>query len=299
MAVYRTIQLSFWTDAKVDDDFTPEDKYFYLYLLTNPHTNICGCYQIGERQFSRETGYNSETISRLISRFETVHNVIRYDRETKEILIINWHKYNWTSSDKLMKSVREVAQTIRSDQFREFVFKLIEEGEHTLSIPYPYPMDTSVTDTVTDTDTVNVSDKQCASEAERSPNCCQPVANCLPEWKPADDIEKMFGYNESLLEAVRDWLAYKKQKRQPYQSAGLKSLLTTIRKKVAEYGEDAVIEVMTESMGQNYQGITWDRIKSRKEGNRGRSSENKPVYEPSRVYHSPDAELPEGWHYDN
>jgi len=43
--------------------------------------------------------------------------------------------------------------------------------------------------------------------------------------------------------------------------------------------------------------ITWE--KSRKEGNRGRSSENKPVYEPSRVYHSPDAELPEGWHYDN
>ena len=43
--------------------------------------------------------------------------------------------------------------------------------------------------------------------------------------------------------------------------------------------------------------ITWE--KSRKEGSRGRSSENKPVYEPSRVYHSPDAELPEGWHYDN
>ena len=43
MAVFRTISNSFWTDSKVDDTFTPEDKYFYLYLLTNPHTNICGC----------------------------------------------------------------------------------------------------------------------------------------------------------------------------------------------------------------------------------------------------------------
>lgn len=303
MAVYRTVYLSFWTDAKVDDDFTPEDKYFYLYLLTNPHTNICGCYQIGEKQFSRETGYNSETISRLISRFENVHDVIRYDPETKEILILNWHKYNWTKSEDLRNNVRKVAENIKSDAFKEYVFSLLGDPMETLPTPSPHRGGTSDTDTVTVsdtvTDTVNVNIKQCVPKAERLPSGCQPVADCLPEGKPADDIEKMFGYNESLLEAVRDWIAYKKQKRQPYQSAGLKSLLTTIRKKVAEYGEDAVIEVMTESMGQNYQGITWDRIKSRKEGNRGRSSENKPVYEPSRVYHSPDAELPEGWHYDN
>ena len=40
MAVYRSVHLSFWTDNKVEDDFTPEDKYFYIYLLTNPQTNI-------------------------------------------------------------------------------------------------------------------------------------------------------------------------------------------------------------------------------------------------------------------
>lgn len=27
MAIYRNVQLSFWTDNKVEDDFTPEDKY--------------------------------------------------------------------------------------------------------------------------------------------------------------------------------------------------------------------------------------------------------------------------------
>ena len=32
MATFRSIHLTFWTDSKVDDDFTPEDKYFYLYL---------------------------------------------------------------------------------------------------------------------------------------------------------------------------------------------------------------------------------------------------------------------------
>jgi len=40
MAIYRNVQLNFWTDSKVEDDFTQEDKYFYLYLITNPQTNI-------------------------------------------------------------------------------------------------------------------------------------------------------------------------------------------------------------------------------------------------------------------
>ena len=76
MATYRNIQISFWTDSKVADEFTPEDKYFYLYLMTNPHTNTCGCYEISIRQMSIETGYSKETISKLIERMEKVHNVI-------------------------------------------------------------------------------------------------------------------------------------------------------------------------------------------------------------------------------
>ena len=52
MALYRTIQISFWTDTKIVDDFTPEDKYFYLYLFTNPHTNLSGCYEISKNQMS-------------------------------------------------------------------------------------------------------------------------------------------------------------------------------------------------------------------------------------------------------
>ena len=188
MAVYRTIQLSFWTDSKVDDEFTPEDKYFYLYLLTNPHTNICGCYEIGERQFCRETGYNSETISRLISRFQNVHNVIRYDPKTKEVLILNWHKYNWTKSEDLKSNVRKVAATIKSDAFRDYVFSLVNASSDTVPTPSPHPVGTSVTDT--DTVTVSVSVKEGGAGGNKSTH--------------ENDIKNLFGYNAFLEEAVND-----------------------------------------------------------------------------------------------
>ena len=33
MAIFRNVHITFWTDPKIVDDFTPEDKYFYIYLL--------------------------------------------------------------------------------------------------------------------------------------------------------------------------------------------------------------------------------------------------------------------------
>ena len=146
--------MSFWTDPKVDDDFTPEDKYFYLYLLTNPHTNICGCYEISMKQMERETGYNVDTVKRLIKRMETEHDIIRYDSKTKEVLLLNWHKYNWTKSQDLLKSVRKLAEDIKSDEFRGYIVNL--SIGNTPTTPSQEGVETTVTVTVTDT--VSVSD---------------------------------------------------------------------------------------------------------------------------------------------
>lgn len=121
MATYRNIQISFWTDSKVADDFTPEDKYFYLYLMTNPHTNTCGCYELSIRQMSIETGYAKETIIKLINRMENVHGVIKYSQENKEVLLINWRKYNWTSSERLRKSILDGIKHIKTEAFCKFL----------------------------------------------------------------------------------------------------------------------------------------------------------------------------------
>lgn len=151
MAIYRNISLSFWEDNKVVDDFTPEDRYFYLYLLTNPHTNLIGCYEISIRQMSHETGYSQKIVEKLLDRMENLHNVIIYSRETKEIYIKNWCKYNWTKSEKLLKNVENVSKYIKNETLKEEMTKKIEiYKKDRVSIPYPYPMDTSVSVSVSD-----------------------------------------------------------------------------------------------------------------------------------------------------
>ena len=162
MALYRNIHLSFWQDTKVTDDFTPEDRYFYLYLLTNPHTNLCGCYEISIKQMANEMGYDAKKVRKLIDRFSFTHNLIRYARSKRELLIFHWSKYNWTSSEKFRKPLLQEIQNVKTDDFREYLLKLfdgenVKYGMDTVSGKEEYGintncMDTTDTDSITDTD---------------------------------------------------------------------------------------------------------------------------------------------------
>lgn len=155
MAIYRTIQLSFWTDSKVVDDFTPEDRYFYLYLMTNPHTTLSGCYEVSIRQIASETGYSKDVVERLLDRMESIHQVIMVSDETKEILILNWWKYNWTKSPKLKLAIIESIKNVKSPMFAEYLMNQLNSID-TVSIGYTYGSDTSVTVTVSNKD-INIS----------------------------------------------------------------------------------------------------------------------------------------------
>lgn len=155
MAIYRTIQMSFWTDAKVVDNFTPEDKYFYLYLMTNPHTNLAGCYEVSMKQVSDETGYTKETVERLIERMEKTHKVIRYSKQTKEILILNWSKYNWTTSNDFLRSLCKSISAIKDADFRAYLEEVVD-GLGTVLTPCQDGGGTSVTDTDKDIEFISL-----------------------------------------------------------------------------------------------------------------------------------------------
>lgn len=135
MANYRNISMNFWQDSKVVDDFTPEDRYIYLYCMTNPHTNLCGCYEVSIKQIAGETGYNNDSVERLLKRLDREHNVIRYDAQTKELLILNWFRYNWTGSDKINKPLLADIRKVKCDRFREYLAQRYNERDN-VAAPY-------------------------------------------------------------------------------------------------------------------------------------------------------------------
>lgn len=97
---------------------------------------------------------------------------------------------------------------------------------------------------------------QSAPDEMPTPAKC-PAKPKADKPKEPDQTER---FNEPVRSAVRDWLSYKKERREAYKSTGLKSLLIEIENRVKRHGEQAVAEVIRLSMANNWRGIIWDRI---------------------------------------
>ncbi|PFK34421.1 DnaD domain-containing protein [Bacillus cereus] len=115
MAVYRPVHVSFWQDSFVLD-LTPEEKYFYLYLMTNSKTSQSGIYELPLRIIETDTGYNRETVMKLLERFAE-YGKINYNQKTKELFLINWLKFNPIKNVNIEKCVLKEIQSVKDQDF--------------------------------------------------------------------------------------------------------------------------------------------------------------------------------------
>ena len=122
MAAFRKISVTFWTDSFVGE-LTPEQKYFYLYLMTNDNTTQCGIYETSIRKMSFDTGYNQETVQKLIDFFQE-HNKIRYSKETNEIALINWVKFNDSTSPKVLACVQKELSKVKNRVLIQYLYSM-------------------------------------------------------------------------------------------------------------------------------------------------------------------------------
>lgn len=117
----RMVDTELWNDEDIIENFTARDKYFWLYLLTNPHNNICGVLKNSPSLIARDMSLNKDIIINLIERFETIHKAIVVDKDTAEICIVNWNKYNWTKSQDLLCTIQRTLQTVQSKKIKTFL----------------------------------------------------------------------------------------------------------------------------------------------------------------------------------
>ncbi|MBJ8107413.1 MULTISPECIES: hypothetical protein [Bacillus cereus group] len=151
MAKYRHVQTSFWSDARVSEEMTPEDKYFYLYLMTNEHTNQIGVYQITRKQMAFELGYSIESAKALLDRFMNHHDLVAYNEETRELCILNWGKYNLNKGGKPIEDC--IKKELKSIKDLSLVKLVLERTENT-SLVQKVSVYAGLDDTSHDTSTI-------------------------------------------------------------------------------------------------------------------------------------------------
>ncbi len=127
MATFRMVHTEFWNDSKVIEEMTPEDKYFFLYLLTNPNTTQIGIYQITKKQMAFDMGYSMETVNSLLDRFTRHHGLVEYNPDTREIAIKNWGKFNLRRGGKpMLDCVRSELKEVKDISMVSYVGEQVE-----------------------------------------------------------------------------------------------------------------------------------------------------------------------------
>lgn len=93
------------------------------------------------------------------------------------------------------------------------------------------------------------SKKENKKEKEKENECYNPLT-------PSQEAK----FSPFLLEAVKDWLKYKHERKEDYKPTGLEAMTTEISNQAAQYGDMAVDALIRSCMANNWRGIIWDRI---------------------------------------
>ncbi|MCB2295330.1 DnaD domain protein [Clostridium algoriphilum] len=120
MAKYRQLYTEFWSDSFILE-LTTEEKLFYLYLISNSKTTQCSIFELSNKIISIETGINIEIVEKLLIKF-CEYNKILYCKDTKEIMVLNWMKYNIPNNINAIKCVRNELNKIKCKTFLKILF---------------------------------------------------------------------------------------------------------------------------------------------------------------------------------
>ena len=68
--------------------------------------------------------------------------------------------------------------------------------------------------------------------------------------------------HEALNVKLREWFKYKTERKEPYKEQGMKALLRQVENNAMKYGDEAVCQLIDDSMSNGWKGIIFDRLKN-------------------------------------
>ena len=125
MEVFTRIERSYWQDEFILE-LTPEQKFFYLYLMSNSRVNTLGAYVFPLTMSTMELGYNRETVLKLLEHFAQAGKII-WDESTKEVFLLNWPKRNWNKKTATLRALKKDFGALKSPVLRETVALLFND----------------------------------------------------------------------------------------------------------------------------------------------------------------------------
>lgn len=103
MSKYRYVKSDFWVDEYIEE-LSINEKFLFLYFLTNPQTNILGIYKSSVKRINFETGLQKIVIESIIEKFskdDKIHFI------SGHIIIVNFQKHQ-NPNDMMKKGIKKL-----------------------------------------------------------------------------------------------------------------------------------------------------------------------------------------------
>jgi len=84
-----------------------------------------------------------------------------------------------------------------------------------------------------------------------------PGRKAAPDWQ---SMMAEYPFSPAVQEAILEWLRYKSERREPYRTQGLRSLLRQLDASCQQYGDDAVVQLIGQCMASGWKGLIFDRL---------------------------------------
>lgn len=222
------------SDMFLDMPLSTQALYFHLSMRADDDGFINN-----PRKIQRMVGASDDDLKLLImKRF-----ILPFDSGV--VVIKHWKIHNYIRNDRYKETIyqEEKAQLELKDNgaYTEVTPSGIPDGNHD-----GYQMETQVR-LGKDRDRIEIGEGS-KGKKETSHSI---LLRLLPEYNIPDKLQLK----------LADWICYKTERKESYKEQGMKSLLKQIENNCDQYGEQAVCDLIDDSMANGWKGIIFDRLK--------------------------------------
>jgi hypothetical protein len=111
MAKKRQINTKFWDDQYISE-LDPIEKLLFLYLLTNPLTEMCGIYEIQVRRIALDTGIDKDMIPKIFTRFSDAGKIFYINNNW--VYVRNFQKHQ-AVNDSIKLGIKRTLEEIPAE----------------------------------------------------------------------------------------------------------------------------------------------------------------------------------------
>lgn len=201
---------------------------------------------------------------------ETFTNLQMIESDTKGIYLVNFEKHQSLEKMELIKEQNRIRQQKARD--RKLLMAQSDTERHANVTQTSRNVTRDVTQNVTQCHATDIEEEK---EEEKEKEGEKKRTKKELQFDIFEKIVSGYKITEKIKSKMYEWLEYKAEINDQYKEQGMKALLRKVETEAKKHGDDAICEIIDESMSNGYKGIIFDKLKKRTPQHNGRTAEEK------------------------